>query len=60
LKSSRQGSKSVSVVASLGPSPLGHSAFLVDTEETPEKTERGPDAPAYGANGYIQVEYSSD
>jgi hypothetical protein len=30
------------------------------SEETPEKTERDPDAAAYAAEGDIHMEYSSD
>jgi hypothetical protein len=47
-------------VASPDPFSSGPLAFLVDTEVTPEKTERDPDAPAYAANRDIQLEYSSD
>jgi hypothetical protein len=49
-------------VASPDPLSPGPSVFLVDTEETPKKkkTERDPDAPAYAADGDIQLEYSSD
>jgi len=47
-------------VVSPDPFPPGHSAFLVDTEENPEKTERYPDAPTYAADEDIQLEYFSD
>jgi hypothetical protein len=60
LKSSRKGSTSVCVVASPDPFSPGPSAFLVDNEETQEKTERDPDAPSCAVDGDIQLEYSSD
>jgi len=60
VKSSRKGSTSVSVVTSPDPFSPGPLAFLVDTEETPEKTERDPDTAEYAAGGDIQLEYSSD
>jgi len=50
----------VSVVASPDAFSPGPSAFLVDTKETPENTERDPDAPAYAADGDTQLEYFSD
>jgi hypothetical protein len=47
-------------VTSPDPFSPGPLAFLVDTEETPEKTERDPDTAEYAAGGDIQLEYSSD
>ena len=37
----------------------GPSACLVETEETPENTQRDSDAPEPAAEGEIQMEYSS-
>jgi hypothetical protein len=44
------------------PDPLssGHSAFLGETEETPENTEQNPDDPELVPGGDIQMEHSSD
>jgi len=50
----------VCVVASPDLFSRDPSAFLVVTEETPEKTERDPDAPTCAADGDIQLEYSFD
>jgi hypothetical protein len=38
----------------------GHSAFLVETEETPENFERDPDAPEPTAEGNVKTKCSFD
>jgi hypothetical protein len=38
----------------------GASASLIDSEETLQKIERGPDAPELATEGDIQIEHFSD
>jgi hypothetical protein len=42
------------------PQSPGPSASLVEIEETPQNTERDPDAPKPAAEGDIQMEDTSD
>lgn len=40
----------------MDPETPGPSACLIETEETPENIEGGPDAPELAVEGYIQMD----